>query len=233
LSDRENQAVNEKVKEFHDEKEVKTVEKNVTVEKIEAIETKKEEVEESKINKETVGGVNEVEIEPETKKEESNPELHETQTEELHKAEIEEISEPENNAEEEVQSVATDMKEGKEVDLEEEDVPASHNARLGDRFSKERSINDLINVENTKLEHKLSNRPVTSIQSAIGINDRFQYIRELFDGKPEIFINTITELDAKKDIKEAVAYLQQNFKWKKNETSLKFVNLVKRRFSHE
>jgi hypothetical protein len=34
-------------------------------------------------------------------------------------------------------------------------------------------------------------------------------------------------------ISEAVNFLQQNFKWKKNETSLKFVNLVKRRFPNE
>ena len=80
------------------------------------------------------------------------------------------------------------------------------------------------------LEFKLSNRPVKSIKSAIGINDRFQYIRELFDGKPEKFRETVNALDAMNDIQEAVVYLRENFKWKKTETSLKFVNLVKRRF---
>ena len=123
-------------------------------------------------------------------------------------------------------------KEEVELDEEKEDeVKAGQ--RLGDSFSKEKSLNDLINVDNTKLEHKLSNRPVTSIKSAIGINDRFQYIRELFDGNADTFAKAVSELDAKNNIQEAVVYLQQNFKWKKNETSLKFVNLVKRRFLNE
>ena len=121
----------------------------------------------------------------------------------------------------------------KEVELDKKKVIAEANQRLGDSFLKEKLVNDLIDTENTKLEHKLSNRPVESIKTAIGINDRFQYIRELFEGNAEIFSNAVAELDAKKDIKEAVEYLQQNFKWKKNETSLKFVNLVKRRFNND
>lgn len=120
-----------------------------------------------------------------------------------------------------------------EVELEEETVVDEANQRLGDRFSKEKSFNDLMAAESTNLEHKLSNRPVTSIQKVIGINDRFQYIRELFDGNANDFTKTVSEIDAMQNIKEAVRYLQQNFKWKKNETSLKFVNLVKRRFPNE
>lgn len=117
-----------------------------------------------------------------------------------------------------------------ELEDEENDNP---NKILGDSFLKEKSVNDILASGNGKLEHKLSNRPVDSIQAAIGINDRFQYIRELFDGKSDVFSKTVTEIDGMNDLKEAVHYLQQNFKWKKNETSLKFVNLVKRRFLNE
>ena len=85
----------------------------------------------------------------------------------------------------------------------------------------------------SKLEHKLSNRPVKSIKTSIGINDKFQYIRELFEGSAEKFTKAVDELDALDNIKDAVHYLQSNYKWKKNETSLKFVNLIKRRFSNE
>ena len=100
---------------------------------------------------------------------------------------------------------------------------------MGDSFLKGKSVNDLITDQN-KLEFKLSNRPVSSIQAAIGINDRFQYIRELFDGDNQKFLEAVKTLDSKQNIKEAVDYLRNNYKWKKNETSLKFVNLVKRRF---
>lgn len=117
-----------------------------------------------------------------------------------------------------------------ELQMEDEEPVDIHNKRLGDSFSKEKSVNDLMSEDFSKLEHKLSNRPVTSIQSTIGINDRFQYIRELFEGSADNFVKTVADLDSMDDIKDAVNYLQTNFKWKKNETSLKFVNLIKRRF---
>ena len=117
-----------------------------------------------------------------------------------------------------------------DVELEENKAEAGH--RLGDSFIKGKSVNDMVEDHN-KLEFKLSNRPVSNIQAAIGINDRFQYIRELFDGSSEKYTNTVVSLDSMNNINEAVAYIQKNFKWKKNETSLKFINLVKRRFANE
>ncbi|NQU51660.1 MAG: hypothetical protein HQ522_03880 [Bacteroidetes bacterium] len=129
--------------------------------------------------------------------------------------------------------IAIDIVEEKDVELEEEEQTEKADHRLGDSFSKEKSVNDLMSGNSGKLEHKLSNRPLANIQGAIGINDRFQFIRELFDGNAEIFSTAVSELDKMGDINEAVEYLRQNYKWKKNETSLKFVNLVKRRFLNE
>lgn len=120
-------------------------------------------------------------------------------------------------------------------DLEMEDEPEETVGRtLGDSFLKGQSVNDLMANGNGggKLENKLSNSPVDSLQRAIGINDRYLYIRELFSGDAEVFAKTVSELDNLNNIQEAVGYLQQNYKWKKNETSLKFVNLVKRRFQN-
>uniref|UniRef100_UPI0032168120 hypothetical protein n=1 Tax=uncultured Draconibacterium sp. TaxID=1573823 RepID=UPI0032168120 len=117
------------------------------------------------------------------------------------------------------------------VELDEEEQVDKANSRLGDSFSKEKSVNELLAADDSnKLEYKISNSPVSSIQSAIGINDRYQYIRELFDGNSDLFLKAVTELDKMNSIQEAVNYLQQNYKWKKNDTSLKFVTLVKRRF---
>jgi hypothetical protein len=121
----------------------------------------------------------------------------------------------------------------KELELEEDEPVDVHNKRLGDSFLKEKSVNDIRSDDLSKLEHKLSNLPLSSIQSAIGINDRFQYIRELFEGSADNFVKAVAELDSMNDMKEAVDYLQTNFKWKKNEASLKFVNLIKRRFPNE
>jgi hypothetical protein len=123
------------------------------------------------------------------------------------------------------------IEELNDVELEEE-INESADKRLGDVFAKEKSINDLL-ADTNKLEKVLSNRPVKSIQSAIGINDRFQYIRELFEGKADDFVKTVDELDGMESLADAVQFLQVNYKWKKNETSLKFVNLIKRRFLNE
>jgi len=116
-----------------------------------------------------------------------------------------------------------------EVELEEV-VEENISKTIGDSFLKEKSVNDLLGNGEGKLENKLSNSPVESIKGAIGINDRYQYIRELFNGSSETFSKTVGDLDQLGNIQEAVSYLQQNYKWKKTETSLKFVNLVKRRF---
>lgn len=117
-----------------------------------------------------------------------------------------------------------------ELKLDDDSAGDQQNKRLGDSFSKEKSLNDLKSGEAQKLENKISNMPVASIQAAIGINDRFQYIRELFDGSNEKYVDTVTKLDSMTELKDAVVYLQQNFKWKKTEVSLKFVSLIKRRF---
>lgn len=117
--------------------------------------------------------------------------------------------------------------EGDEVELEE--VAASGKQTLGERFVHGRSVNDLL-LEHSKSESKFSNLPVTSLQSAIGINDRFLFTRELFDGDAKAFSEVIRKLDSMTGIHEAAGYLREHFKWTKTETSLKFIDLVKRRF---
>ena len=143
----------------------------------------------------------------------------------------EETTEEKPKAEEEKEELAEEKESLAENEPEEEPEPAAISNRIGDRVITEKSVNDLLSGNgDKKLEYKISNSPVQSIQAAIGINDRYQYIRELFSGNAETFAKTVIDLDNLGNIQEAVAYLQENFKWKKNETSLKFVNLVKRRF---
>ncbi|QIA07296.1 hypothetical protein [Draconibacterium halophilum] len=148
--------------------------------------------------------------------------------EQIADAEVEELKQEEPEVEEEP---VNEEEPKKERESEEEPESSVANNRIGDRLIKDKSVNDLLSGnDDKKLEYKISNSPVKSIQAAIGINDRYQYIRELFNGSAESFAKTVVDIDKLDDIQQAVAYLQENFKWKKNETSLKFVNLVKRRF---
>ncbi len=85
-------------------------------------------------------------------------------------------------------------------------------------------------LENKTLDKKLASSPITKLETAIGLNDRFQYTRELFDNKPDLFRKTVQEIDQADSLNDAIAYLNSNFKWKKTDTSIQFAQLVKRRF---
>jgi len=192
---------------------------------------------------------------PELKREETRPDIREERevVEEEVQAEVEvqeeaPVVEDSENREEKVENPVPEPEqapvaeaetveaiEAKEpvkelVEAQEEVTGNGEPKTLGDSFLKEKSLNDSLAGGSNKLENKLSNTPVSSLQRAIGINDRYIYIRELFEGDADKFSSAVGELDRLQNIEEAVSYLQQNYKWKKNETSLKFVNLVKRRF---
>ncbi len=100
---------------------------------------------------------------------------------------------------------------------------------VGESFQKERSLND--SIGENKLESKVSSSPITSLRAAIGLNDRFIFIREIFDNNSDKYNKIIENLDKMEHIQEAVEYLKANLSMQKNEASLKFVDLLKRRFT--
>lgn len=117
--------------------------------------------------------------------------------------------------------------DNEELELEET-APIDKQA-FGEKFVQGKSVNDLL-LEQARPDSKFSNMPVQSLQAVIGINDRFLFTRELFDGNGERFSETIKRLDAMGNLHDAATFLRENYKWKKTETSLKFIDLVKRRF---
>lgn len=115
------------------------------------------------------------------------------------------------------------------TEIEEEEEVENIKKTVGENFIKGKSLNDLM-LENKTLDKKLASSPITKLETAIGLNDRFQYTRELFDNKPDLFRKTVREIDQAASLNDAVAYLNSNFKWKKTDTSIQFAQLVKRRF---
>ncbi len=109
------------------------------------------------------------------------------------------------------------------------EIPKPDNTAVGQNFQKERSLND--SMGETKMESKLSNSPITSLRAAIGLNDRFLFIREIFNNNSEKYNAVIEHLDKMEQIQEAVEYLKANLSMEKNETTMKFVDLLKRRFT--
>lgn len=93
-----------------------------------------------------------------------------------------------------------------------------------------KSLNDTISSSN-KLEQRLASAPIQKLENSIGLNDRFQYIRELFNNDADLFRDTITKIDKMYTIDEALDFLDSQFEWEMDDISLKFIHLVRRRFS--
>jgi hypothetical protein len=101
---------------------------------------------------------------------------------------------------------------------------------VGESLKKENSLNDSIS-ETKSTKSPITNGPITSLRSAIGLNDRFLFIREIFANNTDKYNTIIDKLDKLETIQQAVDYLKANLTLQKNETSMKFVDLLKRRFS--
>lgn len=115
------------------------------------------------------------------------------------------------------------------ADHREEDLPHGDKQILGERFTAGESVHDRLMTGKNRGETKFSNIPITHLASSIGTNDRFLFSRELFDGNMELFYEIVRKIDHMQTTREAFDFLRE-FNWKRNETSLKFVELVKRRF---
>lgn len=111
----------------------------------------------------------------------------------------------------------------------EEKTVAGEKQILAEKFTAGKSVNDLL-LERGKSDPRFTHLPLNNLAGAIGINDRFLFTRELFEGNADAFSETVRVLDAMHSIQEAADYLREHFQWNKSETSLKFIDLVKRRF---
>ena len=107
------------------------------------------------------------------------------------------------------------------------------------KFEEHKSINEILSetnqVDNDFLQGEKNNlgypiTPIRRIWDAIGINDRFLFIRELFDNDNSKLESTVKTIDEFTSIQEAVNYLKTNFKWSNSEASQRFLILVKQRF---
>lgn len=77
---------------------------------------------------------------------------------------------------------------------------------------------------------KLKAAPITSIQAAINLNDKFVYIRELFKNNSLLYNQTIERLNNATGYDEAVSIIKNEFAWDINEPLVnKLVELVKRK----
>ncbi len=85
------------------------------------------------------------------------------------------------------------------------------------------------------LADKLSQQPIADLTKAIGLNQKFLFMNDLFEGENEAYKQAITTLNSFNSFLEADEYinniLKTQYKWDMSKsTTLDFINLVKRRF---
>lgn len=98
------------------------------------------------------------------------------------------------------------------------------------------SLNDKLKQGKTELVEILKETPVKDLRKAIGINDRFLFINELFRGDEAMYERSIKTINSFNIYPEAEYWISRELKikvgWSNDNPTVKhFDHLVKRRFS--
>ena len=98
------------------------------------------------------------------------------------------------------------------------------------------SLNDKLKEEKTELASTIKNDPVHDLRKAVGINDRYRFINELFRGDEDMYERSIKTINSFGSLAEAESWIQRELKVKigwvdTNATVKDFDQVIKRRFS--
>ena len=113
----------------------------------------------------------------------------------------------------------------------------SHQApRKANEQAEQESINDKLRQGKTELMEVLKETPVKDLRKAIGINDRFLFINDLFRGDETMYERSIKTINNFSIYAEAEYWINRELKVKlgwpaEHPTVDHFVQLVRRRFS--
>jgi hypothetical protein len=99
-----------------------------------------------------------------------------------------------------------------------------------------KELNEKLKETTREVAHKLQDSPIKDLRKAIGINDRYLYINELFNGDEAMFERSVKTLNQFSILPEAEFWMQRELRiklaWKEDNTLVhQFVQLVRRRFS--
>lgn len=98
------------------------------------------------------------------------------------------------------------------------------------------SLNEALKTARTELSETLQESPIKDLKKAIGINDRFLFINELFRGDEVMYERSIKTINSFAIYPEAEYWIKRELKlklgWSDTSSTVKqFDQLVKRRFS--
>ncbi len=165
---------------------------------------------------------------PEKEKTEEKKPLEEKQEEEEPEEEKQE-KKPEPEVKEVLAGPAGDKKE------EDKKEESARNPKIiAEKYQDQtRYINETISGQKKEenISSKLKTTPIENIRSAIGINDKFKFIHELFNGDSDTFNKTIEALDNSTNFNEAFNLINNHFDWDMEDDSVQMLlDLVRRKF---
>lgn len=134
----------------------------------------------------------------------------------------------------------------KEESGQEDDVPETHDnhavrseehvkkAAVGEAFqASRRTLYDEVAKSSGKggLSEKLNTQRISNLTSALGLNEKFELIKELFSGDKSAFDDAFSKLNSADTYDEAISFLDQEFSWEPdNPHVVKIMELLKRKF---
>ena len=117
--------------------------------------------------------------------------------------------------------------------------PIKHDGSTGimaDKFQSKTYKHDTIGKEKPDqkdVSSKLKSKPIKDINTAIGLNDKFVFIRELFNGDKNQFSETIQLLNNFDTFDNAVGYLKDSFTWDFEDPNVeRLIELVRRKYTN-
>ena len=107
---------------------------------------------------------------------------------------------------------------------------------VNESVTQQESLNDRLKEDKTEVMHVLKDSPIRDLRKAIGINDRFVFINELFRGDESMYERCIKTINSFNIYAEAEYWMNRELMvklgWDEGRESVKhFYQLVKRRFS--
>jgi hypothetical protein len=111
-----------------------------------------------------------------------------------------------------------------------------HEREVNNATALPESLNDKLRQGKTELVEILKETPIKDLRKAIGINDRFLFINELFRGDEAMYERSIKTINSFNIYPEAEYWINRELKvkigWNNDTTTVQhFDQLVKRRFS--
>ncbi len=103
---------------------------------------------------------------------------------------------------------------------------------LADQFLSKPTLHESLHQNNRKDEPYFThNKPITDLAAAIGINDRFTFIHELFGNDKNLYDNTLITLNQAPSFNDAYNYMIHNFDWDMNSEPVQLLlDMVRRKF---